>query len=96
MERGVKNSHLRHVRQSLLDSINTLEVSGVMKRRQLHALYDFFLHLRRNEHRLIEFLSTMDYAMTDCVNLLKVFDDADFCVHQHIENEFDTDGVFGH
>ena len=96
MESRIENSHLRHARQTLLDGINTLQVSRVMQRSEVHALNDLRLHFRRDEHGLIEFLASMDYAVTDCIDLLEVLDASDLRIYQFLENQLNTYGMLRH
>ena len=67
-----------------------------MKRSQVHTLDDLGLHLRRDQHRLVEFLTTMHYAVTNGLNLLQVLDATDLIVHQSLKNQLDTYRVLRH
>ena len=96
VESRIEDSHLRHARQTLLYRVNTLQVSGVMQRSEVHTLNNLRLHFRRDEHGLIEFLASMDYAVTHRVDLLEVLDASDLRIHQFLENQLNTYGMLRH
>ena len=96
MESRVEDSHLRNARKDFLDGVNTLQVSGVVKRSKVDALDDLCFYLRRNQNRLVEFLASVDYTVTDCVNLFEVFDAANLRVNEFLEDELDTYGMLRH
>ena len=96
VEGGVENSHLRHTRQDLLYRVNTLQVGGVVQRSQVDTLDDLFLYFRSDQHRLVEFLAAMHYAVTYGVDFFQVFDATDLRINQLLQNQLDTYGMFRH
>ena len=96
MECRVKHCYLRYLGQYLLYSVYTFQVGRVVQRSQVHALNDLCLHFGGDEHRLVELLAAVHYAVTDSLDLLEVFDTTDLLVHQGLEDEFDTYGMLGH
>ena len=96
MESRIEHSHLRHARQRLLYRINTFQVSGVMQRSQLGALHNHLLHLRRDNHRLVELLAAVHHAVPHCLYLFQVFDAANLLVHQRVQNQLNTHRVLRH
>ena len=84
MECRIEDCYLRNARKNLLNCVNTLQVSRVVQRSQLHALDDHLFYLRSDEHGLVEFLSAVDYTVTDGVDLFEVLDATDLRIHQFL------------
>ncbi len=96
VECGVEYCYLRYAGQRLLDGLNTFQVSRVVQRCQFGALHNHLLYLRCDKYRFVELLSAVHHAVSDSVYLLQVFDAAEFLIHQCVQNQLNTNGMFGH
>ena len=96
MESGVEHSYLRNTRQDLLDRVDTLEVSRVVQRSQFYALDDHLFYLRGDEYGLVEFLTTMHYAVTYGIDLFEIFDATDLRIHELLQDQLNTYGMLRH
>ena len=95
VEGGVEHTYLRQTWHQLLNSINTLQVSGVVQGSQIRALLESLQNLVGKNHALIEFLAAVHHTVTYSVDLLQIFDHTDFGIGKQREDKLNTLGMLG-
>ena len=95
MESRIEYAHLRQTRHQFRNSMNTLQVGWVVQRSQIDASLESFQHFVVEHHALVEFLAAVHHAMAHCVNLLQVFNHADFRICQQREDELHAFRMLG-
>src|SRR5678816_4004523 len=69
MKAGVKDRHLRNVRQSLEDCFDTRKIVRLVQRSQRHELPELFQNLLCHHHRRCKTRASVNHAMTDTHNV---------------------------
>ncbi len=97
MERGVKNSNLRHgITQNRLAGVDANEVGGVVQRGQRIALFNGFHHLIGDEDGGCKGLAAVNHAVPHSVDLAHGGKHTVFSVHQSVQNGLNGLGMGGH
>ena len=71
MECGIEYAYLRNLGQELAYGVHTLKVCGVVQGRQVVAGCECLQYLRSQNNALVELLSSVHHAVSDCVDLIK-------------------------
>ena len=93
MECSVEDTHLRNIRKNCAHSLDTKDVCRVVKRRKYRALLELSNYSVSDELAAYELLCTVNYAVTDSLDILECCKHAVFLVKESVDNCLDTDCV---
>ena len=90
MERCIKHTNLRQVRHQLRNGLHSLKICRIVKRSKVTALLKYLQNLIVKNNTLVELLTAVHHAMTDSIDLAKVFDYTNFRIGKQREDELHT------
>ena len=95
MECSIKSHYLRHIRKYCADGMDTKQVSRIVKRSEVAAYLDLLEHVIIDQGTSAEEISTLNYTVADCFNIIERGQHAENWIHQCIHDELHANFMIG-
>ena len=96
MESSIKDSYHGGIRHKSLASVDTCDVSRVVQRSKFYELCNTCESLIVNQSGRGECLAAVYYAVTYCLDVVHIADDAMILICQSVKNETDSNFMILH
>ena len=95
VEGGVEHTDLGNLGQQSADSIDTLDIGGIVQRSEVVASLKGLHHLGSEQHALVELLTTMYHTVTYSIQFVEVLQHGVLTLSEHLEDPLYTGSVLG-